>query len=153
MMLRFLADAGPAGGDGLYMSAAVITAIGVAIVGAIKAYRSGVQKGETSRSVTVKPPVPRLDVNTKEDPDYVTHGQLNGHLTRIEDTFEEIKEALNSERSIARTANGNIHKRIDALSERLGERLSSLEGKTEGVADNVNKLLDIALNRKPGTRQ
>jgi hypothetical protein len=133
-----------------------ITAFVVAVIGAIgavwiKAKHAGKREG-MSENVTLKSPVPRLDVNTREDPDYVTHGQLNGHLTRIEDTFEEIKEALNSERGIARLANGNIHKRIDALSERLGERLSSLEGKTIGVADNVNKLLDIALNKKPGTR-
>jgi chromatin segregation and condensation protein Rec8/ScpA/Scc1 (kleisin family) len=130
-----------------------LSGIVVAIIGAIGAvYLKARKDGQNSRSVTVNSPVPRLDVNTREDPEFVTHDQLNGHLTRIEDTFEEIKDALNSERTVARTANGNIHKRIDALSERLGERLSSLEGKTDGVAQNVDKLLDIALNKKPGTR-
>jgi hypothetical protein len=58
---------------------------------------------------------------------------------------------LESERGIARTANGNIHHRIDALSERLGDRLSKLEGTLMGVADTTRTLLDLALGKLSNT--
>jgi hypothetical protein len=153
-MMEILANTA-AGADPMISGEWLIKIIGAIFTGValVLGRYWGRKEAANESSVTIKPPVPRLDVNTKEEPEFVTHGQLNGHLSRIEDTFEEIKEALNSERSIARLANGNIHKRIDALSERLGERLSSLEGKTDGVAQNVDKLLDIALNRKPAPRQ
>ncbi len=102
------------------------------------------------RSVTFKPPVPT--VRTQEEPEFVTMNVFNGHLLRIETNFEEIKEALDSERGIARLANGNIHKRIDALSEKMGERLGNLEGTLKGVAETTRTLLDLALSKKPPTR-
>jgi hypothetical protein len=106
-----------------------------------------------SQGVTLHPPVPRFGVDMREDPEFVTNNQLNVHLERIESTFDEIKNALDGERSIARTANGNLHKRIDAMSEKFGDRLSNLEGTSRGVKETVDKLLDIALGKvKPPTR-
>jgi hypothetical protein len=127
----------------------------IAVIGALASAAAmfwGKKQGKREAQeteVTLKPPVPT--VRTQEEPEFVTMGEFNGHLKRIEYTFTEIKEALDSERGIARTANGNIHKRIDAMSERLGDRLSKLEGSVEAVADTTSKLLDLALNnKKPG---
>lgn len=101
------------------------------------------------QDVTLKTPVPT--VNTREEPEYVTMAIFNGHLNRIEASFAKIEEALDSERGIARLANGNLHKRIDALSEKMGERLGNLEGTLKGVAETTHTLLDIALGKKrPG---
>ena len=152
MMMQMLATAAE-NPDTLVSGNWIIGLIGAvaSAIALIIGKRQGIK--EATNNVTIQPPVPRFDVNTKEDPEYVTHTLLNGHLDRIEATFEEIKEALDGERGIARTANGNIHKRIDALSERLGDRLSNLEGTSRGVKETVDKLLDIALGKiKPPAR-
>jgi hypothetical protein len=129
----------------------------VAVIGAVSSLVIGIigkikvdQARNESRDVTLKPPVPT--VRTQEEPEFVTIQVFNGHLRRIEESFQKIELALDSERSIARTANGNIHKRIDAMSERMGERLSKLEGITEGIAKTTATLLDIELGKKPATR-
>lgn len=126
----------------------------IAVIGALASAgalfwgkRQGKKEAQETE-VTLKQPVPT--VRTQEEPEFVTMAEFNGHLRRIEHTFTEIKEALDSERGIARTANGNIHKRIDAMSERLGDRLSKLEGSAEAIAETTSKLLDLALGKKPG---
>lgn len=93
-------------------------------------------------------------IGVKMHEDFVTHEELGSHISRIEGDIGEIKNALDGERSIARTAHGNLHKRIDAMSERLGERLSNLEGTVGGIETTTNKLLDLALadKSKPGGR-
>lgn len=111
----------------------------------------GKRQAVEERSTTIKGQPVRVKV--EGDDDYVTNAVLEGHLDRIEATFTEIKEVLDSERGIARTANGNIHKRIDALSERLGDRLSSLEGTTKAINETVGKLLDLALGKPSSQRK
>lgn len=149
-MTLFLAD--------FMISGEWLTTIVVAIIGALggvwmRAKKAGL--AEATNNVTLQSPVPRFGVDMREDPEFVTHNQLNGHLDRIESTFEEIKESLAGERGIARLANGNLHKRIDAMSEKFGDRLSNLEGTSRGVKETVDKLLDIALGKvkPPNSRQ
>lgn len=152
MMMQFIADAAAAQPDTMISGNWLIGAIGAICTGIALIYGKKQGIKEATNNVTIQPPFPKFDVTTKEHPDFVTHGQLNGHLDRIETTFEEIKEELDGERGIARTANGNIHKRIDALSERLGDRLAKLEGTSQNVKETVDKLLDIALGKKPTPR-
>jgi hypothetical protein len=131
----------------------------IAIIGAIASGMAlvigkiqGRREGETSREVTLKKPVPT--VRTQEEPQYVTLDDFNGHLRRIESSFSEIKDALDCERGIARTANSNIHKRIDSMSEKIGERLGKVEGTLAGVKDTTATLLDLALGKiKPGNNR
>ena len=92
------------------------------------------------------------DVITHESPQFVTQDIFSDHMLRIERTFGEIKVVLDKERDTARTSNGNVHKRIDAMSERLGDRLSRVEGTTIATNETVSKLLDIALGKKITTR-
>jgi hypothetical protein len=151
MMMHYLAQTAEAD---FQVSGKWIIALLVAVIPIIggvwmRAKAAGKSEVEHSRDVTIKAPVPT--VRTHEEPEYVTMEIFNGHLARIETSFTKIEEALDSERGIARLANGNIHKRIDALSERLGDRLSNLEGVLQGVATTTGKLLDLALGKKPPT--
>jgi hypothetical protein len=151
--MTWLADAAAAGGDPMISGDWVLKAIAAIFTGAalvLGRYWGRKEAASESREVSFKPPVPT--VRTQEEPEFVTMEAFNGHLRRIEGSIMKIEEALDSERGIARTANGNIHKRIDALSERLGERLSTLEGTLHGISDTTGKLLDIALGKKPPTR-
>lgn len=153
-MIQILADAATKpdamiSGEWLIAIIGALASAAALVIGKVQ----GRKESESSRDVTIKPPVPRLDVNMHEDPEFVTMEVFNGHLKRIEESFFKIEQALDSERGIARTANGNIHKRIDAMSERLGERLSKLEGTSEGIAKTTATLLDIALGKKPPTNR
>lgn len=131
-----------------------ITTFVVAVIGAVSAAMMkarGKAEGkrelqETRTSIDGQP----VGIDVVDKP--ATENDLKEMETRIEERISKLEEALNGERGIARTANGNVHKRIDALSERLGDRLSKLEGTTESINETVGKLLDIALNKKPGTR-
>lgn len=139
-----------------------LTALGTFIVGVggmILTYLNRVsikaqgRKEESERTVSLKTPVPQLDVTTREHPEFVTHDQLDRHIKRVDSALDEIKEALDGERGIARTANGKIHQRIDTLSERLGDRLAKLEGMSQAVKETTDKLLDLALAKiKPPSR-
>ena len=157
MIVYLLAEVTPPANDTVSL-----TAIGTFIVGVggmILTYlnRASIKaqgrKEESERTVSLKSPVPQLDVTTREHPDFVTHGQLDSHIKRFDAALDEIKESLDGERGIARTANGKIHQRIDALSERLGDRLAKLEGMSQAVKETTDKLLDLALAKpKPPSR-
>lgn len=120
-------------------------------VGAFLARKKGKEEGkkeEQQRRVSID----GQPIGVKLDERYVTHSEFTAHMDRVEVDISEIKESLDGERTIARTANGNIHKRIDALSESLGGRLSKLEGVSEGIAATTDKLLDIALGKTGGKK-
>jgi hypothetical protein len=143
-----MAQAAPAAADPSISA----TQVGAIIAAIITALVGGGFLGKKAAEAT-KTTLEGQPIGVKVRKDFVTYDVLDGHLDRIEGNFEEIKEALDGERGIARTANGNLHKRIDALSERLGDRLSKLEGTTEGIAKTTDALLDIALHgKKPPTR-
>jgi len=128
------------------LSAFIVAVLGA--VGVIIAKKKGKDEGreeEKQRHVSIS----GQPVGIRVEEEHVTRGELHGHIARIEGDISEIKESLEGERGIARTANGNLHKRIDALSERLGDRLSTLEGTTRAIETTTNKLLDIALGKKP----
>lgn len=119
----------------------------IAAIGAI--FLRGQRREQRLReSIRIDPPLPDLDVITHESPQFVTQDIFSDHMLRIERTFGEIKVVLDKERDTARTSNGNVHKRIDAMSERLGDRLSRVEGTTTATNETVSKLLDIALGKK-----
>lgn len=127
------------------------TASVIAAIGAI--FLRGQRREQRLReSIRIDPPLPDLDVITHESPQFVTQDIFSDHMLRIERTFGEIKVVLDKERDTARTSNGNVHKRIDAMSERLGDRLSRVEGTTIATNETVSKLLDIALGKKITTR-
>lgn len=119
-------------------------AVVLGAVGAFLARKKGKEEGkqeEQQRRVSID----GQPIGVKLDERYVTHSEFTAHMDRVEGDISEIKESLEGERSIARTAIGNIHKRIDALSEKLGDRLSRLEGSVDGIKGTTDKLLDLAL--------
>lgn len=139
-----------AGGDSVSLGAlGAFLALVLGAVAAFIAKKKGKDEGveeEKNRHVTIA----EQPVGVKVEEELVTRTELQEHIQRIEGDISDIKASLEGERVIARTANGNVHKRIDAMSERLGERLSRLEGQTAGIADTTKTLLDIALGKKPG---
>ena len=64
----------------------------------------------------------------------------------IDGRLEKIERALNEERAIARTANGNLHARIDKSTEALAE----LKGEVHQIGANVSRLLELAMKARRG---
>jgi archaellum component FlaC len=116
----------------------------------LKAKAAGKTEAE-SNNVTIKKPVPKVTV--KEEPKYVTDEEMKEHLTRIERGFTEVKAMIENDRSTARTSIGNIHKRIDAMSESLVGKVAGVEAKIDAVAGNVELLLRAQINHTGGTRK
>lgn len=140
------------GGDTVSLGAlGAFIALVLGAVAAFIAKKKGKQEGvreEANRRVSIE----GQPVGVKLEEELVTRMELQTHIQRIEGDIGEIKEALDGERGIARTANSNIHRRIDAMGERLGERLAKLEGSTEKIAETTDKLLDLALSEKAKPR-
>ncbi len=107
----------------------------------------GKKEGETSRDVTVKKPVPTIQI--REEAHWATKPELEDHIERTDKRIGEVWDAIQAERGIARTALGRIHERLDAQT----KATATLQGCVEEVGKNVNLLLSRALNQKPGTRQ
>ena len=155
MMLNMLAETASGPNDMVSLGAlgTFILGIGGMIITWLKRNDLKTQgaKEQQERSVSISDQP--VHVSTEERPQWVTKQTFDAHVQRMESSIEEIKEALDGERGIARLANGNLHKRIDAMSEKFGDRLSNLEGTSRGVKETVDKLLDIALGKiKPPTR-
>ena len=129
----------------------IIGAVTTLIVGVIGKLKIDQARSQTN-DVTIKKPVPELEVITHERPDFVTHELFTDHMLRIERTFVDIKAVLDKERDTARTSNGNVHRLIDAMAERLGERLANLEGTAKATNETVGKLLDMAMGKKTTPR-
>lgn len=125
----------------------IVAAIIIGIVGALGGGLA-TKKVMEKRLVQLHEPVPTITV--REEDDFIKRVEFVSHCKSVEHSLNEVHRALDSERGVARTANGNIHQRIDKLSERLGERLSSVESKIASVGETTDKLLNIALSaRKP----
>lgn len=101
---------------------------------------------QNESSVTLKKPVPTIQ--TREEPAWATKPDLDDHIDRTDQHFKEVWEAIQGERGVARVALGRIHERIDEQS----LATARVQGTVDEVKSNVGKLLDLALNRKPGTR-
>ena len=94
------------------------------------------------------------EVATKERPEFVTRGELTGHVERIESSIQELKDDRDEARKVAREALGKVHLRINETNDAIGEtnkELGELNGEVKGIGDNVGRLLDLALGRPPGT--
>lgn len=131
--IQLLADTG-GGGDGLYMSVAAITAIGVAIAAVMKAYRAGVQKGAATTETTIKKPVPTVTI--REEAQWATSPDLKAHENRTSDAINQIRTDIDQ-----------IHTRLNSAF----RKLDTLDGSVSGIQDITGKLLDLALGLPQGT--
>jgi hypothetical protein len=150
-MMQFLAEAAAAKPDFMISGNWLIGALVVLIpvIGGVwlKGRDVGRRLGENAREVTLKKPVPT--VVTREEAAWATKPDLDEHINRTDKHFAEVWDAIQGERGIARVALGRIHERIDEQS----LATARVQGTVDEVKSNVGKLLDLALNRKPGTQR
>lgn len=150
MIMHLLAQTGGAG-DGLYISVAAITAIGVAIAAAIKAFKAGVQRGKEAQdnNVTLRKPVPTIQ--TREEPAWATKPELQDHVGWTRAEFLRVWGHFEAERGFDANELNKIHERINQQS----LATASLKGTVEKVGENVAQLLHLALHGKtpPRSRQ
>jgi hypothetical protein len=154
-----LAETG-GGFDGLTLSVAAIAAVGVAVASAIRAFRAGEEKGKQQRTKIEPTPLPVSVISQLATKDEMKEleGRLVGEIRKLE-------TQVHGERSVARTANSNIHHRLDTMAEkkdlvRIHERIdtqaiatASAAAALHEVKNNVNQLLSLALTtRKPPPR-
>ena len=147
MITTLLAEATAGGFDGVTVGVSAITALGIAIAAVVKAYRSGVQKGASTTETTIKKPVPTVTI--REEAQWATKPDLDDHIERTDKHFAEVWNRFESERGVARDSANNLHRRLDKQS----EATAAVQASLNEVKETTGKLLDIALNRKPGTRQ
>lgn len=135
-MIGILAETA-AGADPMISSTAVTAIIGgitTLVVGVIGKLKLDQVKNETSREVTIKRPVPT--VNIKEDPEYATKGELHEVWVAIEANRQSTHEELSK-----------IYNRLNTQS----SVVATLQGTMNEVKSTVNQLLCIAINGKtPG---
>lgn len=120
------------------------------IIGLIGAVATGIalvvgklqgRKEAETREVTVKKPMPTVEI--REQDRWATRPELEEHKLRTDKQIKELHSRIEDDRATAREALGRIHSRIDNQSEATAE----LKGSVDGVAQNVDKLLTLALHR------
>lgn len=142
MMTVLMLAASPAGGvDGMTITVGAIAAVGVAVAAAVKAFRNGEAKGKGLR---VEPQPLAVEISST----LATKKELEDLEGRIVAELKKLESALSNERSVARTANGNLHARIDKTTESLAE----VRGELSQINANLNRLVDIAMKHSPPRR-
>lgn len=130
-MIHFLATASGQN-DSMLITGGAIVAIGTAAAAIIAAFK----KGQASRiSVDPQP----LSVALTQT--LATKQELAELETRIVGELKKFETALLTERSVARTANGNLHARIDKTVESMAE----MKGELHQINANLNRLVDLAM--------
>lgn len=133
-----LAQSASGASDGMLITGGAIVAIGTATAAVVAAFK----KGQASR-VSVDPQP--LSVALTQT--LATKGELAELEARIVAELKKFETALTTERSVARTANGNLHARIDKTVESLME----MKGELHQINANLNRLVDLAM--KPAGRK
>ncbi len=140
LSLLLLAEATPP--DPNIPAAAVVGIIGAIttlVVGIIGKLKLDQVKNE-SRDVTLKPPVPT--VRTQEEPQWATDPDLKDHVKWTREEFKRVWGQFGTEREIHNKEISQIGKRIDEQAVATAE----IKGTVSKIDDNVDKLLDLALN-------
>lgn len=145
MMLNLLAEAVPPdpmiSGKWLLTIVPVVASAIALLLGKSHWEKKGAKE---ARSVTVE----NQPLQVTSTVPLATKAELESLEARLTTELSKIEGALTSERAVARIANGNLHARIDKSTEQLAE----VKGEIKGIAENISRLLDIAMNRKPTTR-
>lgn len=131
--------------SGNWLIGALIALIPVLGAVWIKAKQAGRTEAQES-TVTVKKPVPTVTI--REEAHWATKPELEAHEERTTNELKQIWEAIDGERKIAREALGRIHTRLDNQS----TATATLQGTVNEVGQNVARILDVMMNRKPGSR-
>jgi hypothetical protein len=95
-MLQFLAET-MGDGNGLWVSAATIGAIGLAVAGIVKAFKVGEAKGKT-QDVNLKDPVPEVPIKrVYSPPTFYQHQELVRRVSLIEAEAKEHREHMDAQ--------------------------------------------------------
>jgi hypothetical protein len=151
-MIHWIAQAGP------QVDGAWVTGFVVAILGAVGTML-GYSKGRKTRTQVEPNPLPVAIVA-----ELATKAEMREQEGRLTGEIRKLETQVHGERGVARTANSNIHARLDKMAEkdditRLHDRIdkqalatASAAASLAEVKSNVNQLLALALNRTPKPR-
>lgn len=136
-------------GDGVWLSVGVIAAIGAAVAAVVKAFKAGEARGKSAQNVKLEKPVPTI--NTREEAAWATEPDLKDHVNWTREEFKRVWGQFGVERKIYNDELTNIHDRINKQS----EATAAIKGAVEGIDQNVQQLLHLALHGKtpPRNRQ
>jgi hypothetical protein len=120
----------------------IIAAIGALASAAalVMGKMQGRKEAETKRTVKVEDQPLKVTADMPEP--FATLRALESLKSDVHGRLKKIEVALNEERGIARTANSNIHQRIDKLTENTAE----LNGQIDQVDKNVRLILERLLS-------
>jgi len=115
---------------GYIIAALVTTLIGGGVIG---------KKVADSKKVSIDGQPLSVEVVQK----LATKSELADLEARIVAELKKFETALITERSVARTANGNLHARIDKTVESMME----MKGELHQINANLNRLVDLAMQQ------
>jgi hypothetical protein len=124
--MNWMADAATAAAGGIPAESVGII-IGAVVVALTGGGVGGALLGRRLRTNTEITPQP---LQVQQVGDLATQDDLKGLERRIDRKLEKLETALTGERSVAREANGNLHKRIDGLA----NAVSTMTGELKGVS-------------------
>ena len=117
-------------GEGSWITTGFVVAICAGLAGIIAAYRKGLAT-----------PAPLK--KEEADNETVTRGEFEKMEAEMREGFRKVGEQLESERNIARTAIGNIHKRIDVSQSMISE----VKGALDEIKHNVHMLVETIVKK------
>lgn len=120
----------------------------IAVIGAIASAAAMFWGKHQGKKEATETKITNQPIRIHDESPSATQDELRELKEDIDKRLQKIEQALTEERAIARTANGNIHARIDKQSETMAE----MKGELHQVAANVRALLDISMKRNAGGR-
>jgi hypothetical protein len=108
---------------------AVITAVGTLL---------GYKRGRTAKTEVEPNPL-----NVSMVAELATKDEMRSLEARLMCELKKLEQAMDGERSVARTAQGNLHARID----RVAENLAATTATMNQINASLNRVLDILLHR------
>lgn len=148
-MIGFLADvAAGSNADPMISGDWVLKLVGALFTGiALIAGRYwGRKEKENESSVTLKKPVPTIQ--TREEPAWATDPDLKDHVTWTREEFQRVWGQFGAERAMHNNELTNIHERIN----QQAQATATIKGAVEGIDQNVQQLLHLALHGKTPPR-
>lgn len=122
-------------GEAGFMTAEFVVKLCAGIAAIVTAFMLGRKKSMT---------VENNPLHVRKALDFVSKEEFAELETEVREGFATITDQFADERSIARTANGTIHKRID----KTQEMVSEVKGELKVLNSNVEKLLTLAMENK-----
>lgn len=117
-------------GEGSWITTGFVVAICAGLAGIIAAYRKGLATPAPLKKEAIEGEI-------------VTRGEFEKMEAEMREGFRKVGEQIESERSIARAAIGNIHKRIDVSQSMISE----VKGALDEIKHNVHMLVESIVKK------